>query len=106
MNLRDRNWWGQGSKTTPAPPCASEPVRLFDSEFLERFTRTSVQAIVLFWVPVFLLCLSLGLWFGQFSLPEVALIVAAGALIWTLLEYLLHRFLFHVDRLVPRTRGF
>ena len=79
-------------------------MRLFASDFLERLTRTSVVTLVLVWTPVFGLSLVAGLWLGGYSLLQSLLIVVAGALWWTLFEYLAHRFFFHLDRWVPRAQ--
>lgn len=71
------------------------PIRLFKSDFLEFFTHISPVTVVVLWLPV-------AVFF--FVRPIAAAgrlewFVAAGFLLglflWTLLEYLLHRFLFH-----------
>jgi len=82
------------------------PLRLFRSDFLERFSRTSLATIILFWVPVSGLCIVIGPREGQFSPAQSAVAVASGAVAWTLVEYLLHRFFFHLDRWVPAARPF
>lgn len=80
------------------------PVRLFGSDFLERFTRTSLTTIILFWVSVSALCIAIGAHQGSFSPARLAFAIIAGAAIWTIVEYLLHRFVFHLDRWVPAAR--
>src|SRR5579883_2012404 len=80
------------------------PLRLFRSDFLERFSRTSLATIILFWVPISALCIVMGASSGQFSPAQSAGAVAAGAAVWTLVEYLLHRFFFHLDRWLPAAR--
>lgn len=76
-------------------------MRLFANDFLERLTRTSVVTLVLVWTPVFSLGLAAGLWVGRYSVLQSLVVVVAGALWWTLFEYLAHRFFFHLDRWVP-----
>lgn len=107
MRVRPSKDVASGMKTIGnGPRGAAPPVRLFESDFLEWFTRTSVVTIVLFWVPVCTLCLALGLFWGQFTGAESTLIVAAGVIAWTLFEYGLHRFVFHLDRWLPSARRF
>jgi sterol desaturase/sphingolipid hydroxylase (fatty acid hydroxylase superfamily) len=79
-------------------------VRLFASDFLERLTRTSVVTLVLVWVPLFGVSLVAGLWLGRFSVLQSLFIIVAGALWWTLFEYLAHRYFFHLDRWWPRAQ--
>jgi sterol desaturase/sphingolipid hydroxylase (fatty acid hydroxylase superfamily) len=88
------------------PPGATAPVRLFESDFLERFTRTTVATILLFWVPLCTLCLVLGLHLGHFTAAGSVLIIVAGIIAWTLFEYSLHRFIFHLDRWLPAAQRF
>ncbi len=83
----------------------ADGVRLFRSDFLERLTHTRLVTLVGFWVPVFGACLLAGLWQGRFSPTQAIALVLAGVLGWTLLEYLLHRFVFHLDRWLPWARG-
>ncbi|GAB4481623.1 MAG: sterol desaturase family protein [Anaerolineae bacterium] len=80
----------------------SEPIRLFKSDFLEFFTHISPITVMVIWVPVtaFLLYLAVvdasGTGF-PWHIPGGVLI---GLFLWTVAEYLLHRFLFHYK---PRT---
>src|ERR1044072_6043459 len=59
------------------------------------FTRTAWWVIPIVWVPV-------ASWFistsvkAELPCPRVALLVLLGIFLWTLAEYSLHRFLFHV----------
>jgi sterol desaturase/sphingolipid hydroxylase (fatty acid hydroxylase superfamily) len=75
-----------------------EPVRLFQSDFLEFFTHIHPAVIVALWLPVIVAFLvygivrrPAGLW-GTLAIP---LGLAAGLFLWTLAEYVLHRFVFH-----------
>jgi dihydroceramide fatty acyl 2-hydroxylase len=71
---------------------ASPP--LFESEFLNFFSRVhpSIPAIV--FVPVIVAMEWLGADRG-YAIWELALLTLAGGAIWTLTEYWLHRLLFH-----------
>ena len=75
-----------------------EPVRLFKSDFLEFFTHIHPAVVVAIWLPVIVAFLvyaivkrPAGLW-GMLAIPLGFL---AGLFLWTLAEYLLHRFVFH-----------
>lgn len=71
-------------------------VRMFRSDFLERFTRVHPAVPHALYVPVMVLMIWLGLGRGASPLAT-ALLFLGGVLTWTLVEYLVHRFVFHVD---------
>lgn len=89
--------------------------RLFDSDVLEIFSRTPWYVVPLIWVPVALLALHVSMTCAEtnaqalqqsvcsrivlsrtaLSAPQAAFCVVMGVMIWTLIEYTLHRFVFH-----------
>uniref|UniRef100_A0A0A1XK58 Fatty acid 2-hydroxylase n=1 Tax=Zeugodacus cucurbitae TaxID=28588 RepID=A0A0A1XK58_ZEUCU len=77
------------------------PLRLFGPTYLEVFTKTPWWVVPLFWIPVICKCLwdeFSPIWHTT-SLSGLTLLTAyfgAGVLFWTLLEYVLHRFVFHM----------
>lgn len=74
-----------------------EPIRLFKSDFLEFFTHIHPGVVLLLFVPVvafFLVRAVQG--FGGALLP-VAIGYVGGLLLWSLAEYLLHRYVFHFE---------
>ncbi|CAG8524238.1 17630_t:CDS:2 [Dentiscutata erythropus] len=73
--------------------------RLFANPMLELLTKTPWYAIPILWFPV----ISYYLYTASGSLGSRTIIVLFlfGIGIWTLLEYTLHRFLFHVDTILP-----
>lgn len=73
--------------------------RMFKSEFCEFFSRTPWYHIGLFWTPVVIykLCKS----YYELSLPEIVLYFIFGMFHWTFLEYTLHRFVFHMENIIP-----
>lgn len=75
--------------------CVEGP-RFFESDFWEFLTRTVWWAIPTIWLPVVCYVLSISASKGL-TFPQIGLIVAFGVLTWTLLEYTLHRFLFHIQ---------
>ena len=74
------------------------PIRLFKSNFLEFFTHISPVVVDLIWLPIalfFLLQAILQAPASPFPL-YIPLGFLLGLFLWTLAEYLLHRFLFHM----------
>jgi len=78
------------------PIVSKEGPRFFENEFLEFLTRTVWWVVPIIWLPVVCWSVSISMRMGH-ELPEVALLIATGILIWTLVEYTLHRFLFHIE---------
>ncbi|XP_053962340.1 fatty acid 2-hydroxylase isoform X2 [Anastrepha ludens] len=77
------------------------PLRLFGPTYIEMFTKTPWWVIPLFWMPVISKCLwdeFTRNWSSSSTSTQTLLVAyfAAGILLWTLLEYMLHRFLFHM----------
>lgn len=67
---------------------------MFETPFVERFSRIHPLTPFVFWIPVLayieIRALSRGLGLGS-----ALALGAAGVLVWTLAEYVLHRWLFH-----------
>ncbi|KAH1041208.1 hypothetical protein GLYMA_09G026800v4 [Glycine max] len=61
----------------------------------EFLTRTVWWAIPVIWLPVVCWFIHNSVQMGL-SCPHLALLVVLGIFVWTLLEYSLHRFLFHI----------
>ncbi len=82
----------------------AESSRLFESDFLEFFTHISPVTVLVMWVPVtgFLLVYAALTAPGPAFPWYIPLGVAAGLILWTVAEYLLHRFLFHYHPRTPR----
>ncbi|XP_020687787.2 dihydroceramide fatty acyl 2-hydroxylase FAH2 [Dendrobium catenatum] len=77
------------------PIVSKEGPRFFENNFMEFLTRTLWWVIPIVWLPV--VCWSALISIRMGMLPfRAALLIMTGVLVWTLLEYTLHRFLFHV----------
>jgi sterol desaturase/sphingolipid hydroxylase (fatty acid hydroxylase superfamily) len=77
------------------------PVRLFKSDFLEFFTHISPITVIVIWLPIaiyFTWSAITGLQGQSGWFIPVGILI--GLFLWTISEYLLHRFLFHFK---PRT---
>ncbi|KAI0501393.1 hypothetical protein KFK09_016338 [Dendrobium nobile] len=77
------------------PIVSKEGPRFFENNILEFLTRTVWWAVPTIWLPVVCWFVVMSLRMGQ-SLLEVSLLILAGIFVWTLIEYCLHRFLFHI----------
>jgi sterol desaturase/sphingolipid hydroxylase (fatty acid hydroxylase superfamily) len=81
-----------------------EPIRLFKANFLEFFTHISPLVVVIIWVPVAVIFITVGILQrpSNISVLTVPAGFLVGLFLWTLAEYLLHRFLFHYHPRTPR----
>ena len=73
------------------------PIRLFKSDFMEFFSHISPIAVLVIWLPVtafFLIRAILRAPAGSFPW-YIPLGMLIGLAVWTISEYLLHRFVFH-----------
>lgn len=76
---------------------SKEPIRLFKSDFLEFFTHIHPAVIIIIWVPVIIYFFYRG-FSGRPDGMSVWPVLGGfllGLFLWTLSEYVLHRFLFH-----------
>lgn len=76
---------------------SEKPIRLFKSDFMEFFTHISPVVVVIIWLPVVLYFLISAIvkHLPGTSWAYIPLGFLAGLVIWTFMEYTLHRFLFH-----------
>jgi 4-hydroxysphinganine ceramide fatty acyl 2-hydroxylase len=82
----------------------NKSARLFGPDIIEVFSMTPWFVIPLVWFPIsFLFGREAGKYYQGGSL---VFIYCLGILWWTLLEYCFHRFLFHVDYLLPKNQFF
>jgi sterol desaturase/sphingolipid hydroxylase (fatty acid hydroxylase superfamily) len=71
----------------------AETCRMFESDFLERFSRIHPATPFVAWVPVALFCLVRAA--HGLAVPAIAAAFFGGMLAWTVAEYFLHRYVFH-----------
>ena len=69
-------------------------IRLFRNDRLERLTMITPKAFAATWSVVLLFALYAG--WGTAGIGAASGLVALGLLIWTLFEYAMHRFIFHM----------
>lgn len=59
-------------------------------------TRTAWWVVPLIWLPVVCWFISMSMNMGH-TLGQISFMVIFGIYIWTLIEYIVHRFLFHIE---------
>ena len=71
-----------------------ETCRMFGSDLLERLSHVHPAVPHLLYLPVITVMLVLAARAGQ-GVDRIAVLVLGGAVVWSLLEYVIHRFVFH-----------
>jgi sterol desaturase/sphingolipid hydroxylase (fatty acid hydroxylase superfamily) len=80
----------------------NESVRMFESRFMEFFSHVHPATPVILYVPVISYFLYRAFAQGNMSILTVVGLFVLGVLMWTLLEYVVHRYVFHYE---PKTRA-
>lgn len=71
-----------------------ETCRMFRSDLIERLSHVHPLVPHVLYLPLIALMVALAVQAGQ-GIGRIALLLATGALTWSLVEYVIHRFLFH-----------
>lgn len=79
---------------------------IFKNKALERLTKSNPRLTVTFYTLLIALFFFLNFRFNPISIEATLGLYAAGLFSWTLMEYLLHRFLFHIDEYLPFMKRF
>lgn len=82
----------------------TDSIRMFEPDWVERFSHVHPVTPLLFWAPVILF-----LFWRTFMVHELGIlpffgIAMAGLFVWTFAEYVLHRFIFHFPIRGPVSR--
>ena len=76
--------------------------RIFENPYMDLLSKTPWYVIPIFWTPIitlfFRVCISQYGWWSAIGCFPI------GLFLWTVIEYTLHRFLFHVDDRLPDNR--
>jgi len=80
--------------------------QLFQSELMENMTKTHPIVIYSMYMPVIVGMLYYGAAYKGFSVGREILLFIAGALGWSLFEYVMHRKMFHMIVESPRAQKF
>jgi 4-hydroxysphinganine ceramide fatty acyl 2-hydroxylase len=79
----------------------NESVRMFKSDFIEFFSHVHPITPLVLYLPVVGYMLYAAIWRNKLSIFFVGGLFLVGVLCWTLLEYLIHRYIFHYE---PKAR--
>jgi dihydroceramide fatty acyl 2-hydroxylase len=77
--------------------------RMFESDFIERFSRVHPLVPAALYLPVVAASIYVAISRYAVPLPALALHVFAGYVLWTFCEYWLHRLVFHLPIVGPKT---
>ncbi|KAJ1647334.1 fatty acid alpha-hydroxylase [Coemansia asiatica] len=102
--LMAQMWWSSFSKDVyirevHRPRHLPRPAVFFANPFLEKFTRTPWWVIPIYWTPIMLGLLYLGSEYERAQVMAIGFVF--GLISWTLMEYSIHRFVFHYDENIP-----
>jgi len=76
-------------------------IRIFQSDFWERTTFIHPIVPLIMWVPVIAALIYRSFGVHSLSLFTFSVMALLGVLVWTLMEYVLHRFAFHFEAKGP-----
>lgn len=79
----------------------NQSVRMFKSELLEFFSHVHPITPLVLYLPVVSYTVYLAIWREKLSILLIVTLFIFGWLIWTLLEYVIHRYVFHY---APKSR--
>lgn len=74
-----------------------ETVRMFESDFMEMFSRVHFSVPLFIYLPVIFYFLYRAIFLYELSAVSLFALVILGVAVWTLTEYTLHRFIFHFE---------
>ncbi len=74
---------------------SEESTRLFQSSFMEALSKVHFTVPLFIYIPVNSFLIYLGVKDGLFAIIQVAMWLLLGLVTWTIVEYVLHRFVFH-----------
>jgi sterol desaturase/sphingolipid hydroxylase (fatty acid hydroxylase superfamily) len=78
--------------------------RIFKDPRLERLTKSSPKITAPFYGSMIVFFFFLSYEFTSLDLATTMAFYFSGLMIWTLKEYILHRFVFHIDRYIPKAK--
>jgi sterol desaturase/sphingolipid hydroxylase (fatty acid hydroxylase superfamily) len=74
---------------------------MFGRAWIERLTRTPWWVVPTVWLPVVAALWAPYAMSASATLVGTVVLLAAGLLLWTIVEYTLHRWMFHMDAFLP-----
>ena len=83
-----------------------ESIRIFKSPILESFTHVHPLVPLLLWTPVIFFLIYRGFSVQNINRNEFIIFFFIGLIMWTFMEYALHRYVFHWDAKTGRGKYF
>lgn len=77
-----------------------ESVRMFKNDFLDKLSRIHWSVPLFIYIPLIIYFIYKGLVLFSITIISLVSLIVFGFFLWTLTEYLLHRFIFHYQ---PKT---
>jgi sterol desaturase/sphingolipid hydroxylase (fatty acid hydroxylase superfamily) len=74
-----------------------ETVRMFESDFMEVFSRVHFTVPLYIYLPVVFYFMYRSIYLYEQSAITILTLVILGVAVWTITEYTLHRFIFHFE---------
>lgn len=75
----------------------NESVRMFKSDLMESLSNVHPSTPLVLYLPVVAYMLYAAFWQNRLSILAIAGLFVVGVVIWTLLEYIIHRWVFHYE---------
>lgn len=72
-----------------------ESVRMFKSDILEFFSKVHWTMPLIVYIPIIVFLIYRALAIFEINIFETVILFLSGIFVWTFVEYILHRFLFH-----------
>ena len=94
----------RGSRGTRDEGSSLPPLtcRMFESDFLERFSRIHPSTPFIVWIPMATLFLVRSVLRHDMPVPGIVALFFGGIFAWTFAEYVLHRWVFHWTNDTPQ----
>lgn len=80
--------------------------RIFSNSFLESLTKSNPTTTILFYTAIISLFLFLNFRYTSLAINTTGALYIMGLFTWTLIEYFLHRYIFHIDNYLPFMKRF
>ncbi|MBC9794930.1 sterol desaturase family protein [Sinomicrobium weinanense] len=78
--------------------------KLFDNPILEKLTHTHISMPLIIFTVIAAVLIYYGIVEKGFQAPEMVLLFIAGALFFTFIEYLMHRYFYHMPATTERRK--
>ena len=93
-------------KTAPRRPKHKGAATLMKNPHLEKLTRTHIAFPLILFSVISVILIYYGIIEKGFQIPDIILLFGGGFLLFTLFEYLIHRYLFHLPATSPQREKF